>query len=72
TPELSAEIEQLAAAEVMAQTRVDDLTDAMERQREAGERGAKALADIFSAALEGGDAARNAVARLILEIARMQ
>lgn len=71
TDALRAEIDDLAAAQVTAQGSVDQLTDALERQREAGQRGAEALTDVFMAALQGGDAARNAVSRLILEMARM-
>lgn len=72
TPKLTAEIDAAAAAYATQTEAVDDLTDALERQREAGERGAQALSDVFMAALEGGDAGRNAVARLIMEIARME
>lgn len=72
TPELTAEIDALAQANVAAQGRVDGLTDALTRQREAGARGAEAVTDLFMAAAEGGDAARNAVIRLVLEIARLQ
>lgn len=71
TAELTAEIDNLAAAQVSAQDRVDQLTESLRRQGEAGERGAQALTDVFTAAMQGGDAARQAVARLALEIARV-
>lgn len=72
TPELRAEIDAAAAAYVTQTEAVDDLTEALERQRAAGERGAQAVTDILMAAGESAEAGRNAVARLIMEIARMQ
>lgn len=72
TPELRAEIDAMAQAYVAAGLRVEELTEALERQREAGERGASALTDVFMAALGGADAGRAAIARLIMELARMQ
>ncbi|PWE26643.1 hypothetical protein C4N9_20470 [Pararhodobacter marinus] len=72
TPELRAEIDAMAQAYVAAGLRVEELTEALERQREAGERGASALTDVFMAAMDGADAGRAAIARLIMELARMQ
>ncbi|MBN8291027.1 hypothetical protein JI664_03525 [Rhodobacter sp. NTK016B] len=72
TPELRAEIDGMAQAYVSAGQRVEDLTEALERQHEAGQRGASALTDVFMAAMDGADAGRAAIARLIMELARMQ
>lgn len=72
TPALRAEIDELAQAYVRATADVDALAEAMRAQQMAGERGASALTDLFTAAAQGGDAARQAVIRLIAELARVQ
>ena len=49
-----------------------DTRDKLDRIKEAGQRGAGAVADVFSAATNGADAARQAVANLLMEMARIQ
>lgn len=49
-----------------------DIADGMKEAAEASERGANALEGIFGAALDGADSARNAVANLLKEIAKVQ
>ena len=72
TPELTAEIENLAQAYVAAASKAEDAADRMERVRENADRGGDAVGGIFAAALDGADAAKQAVASLLIELAKVQ
>lgn len=65
TPEMAAQIDAVVAAYVEANARLKDMKD-------NAKRGEDAMRDLFGAMLEGAGAARQAVARLLLEIARVQ
>ena len=72
TPELSAEIDKLAEAYMTAGMEAEDAADRLDRIKEQSEAGKGALEDIFGAVLEGADSAKQAVARLLMEIAKIQ
>ncbi|WP_127109933.1 hypothetical protein [Pararhodobacter zhoushanensis] len=72
TPELTAEIDAMAAAYVTAGDNAEQAAERMRRVQEAGERGIGAVTDIFMAMAQGGEQGRRAVVSLILELARMQ
>lgn len=72
TPELVREIDELAAAYATAGMEAEEAAGRMRKVTENSERGAMAVADIFVAALDGADAAKQAVSQLLLEIAKIQ
>lgn len=72
TPELQAEIDALAEAYVTAGDSAEQAAERIQQVQEASERGIDAATDVFMAFGQGADEGRAAVARLILEIARMQ
>lgn len=72
TPALQAEIDQLAEAYITAGQSAEEAADRLERMREASERGASAITDVFMAMTRGGDAARQAIGRLLLQMAEVQ
>lgn len=72
TPELAAEIDQLALAYMTAGLNAEQAKDRIEEIREASERGEDAIGDLFAAMLEGSEAAKNALASLLMEMAKVQ
>ncbi|MBB1498460.1 hypothetical protein [Paracoccus sp. MC1862] len=69
TPQLEAQIDGLARAYAEAGQSAEDAAERLEKVQEAGERGAEAVSGIFTAALQGADAAKQAVAGLLDQIA---
>ncbi|SHI91087.1 hypothetical protein [Wenxinia saemankumensis] len=72
TPELREEIDALAEAYITAGDNAEEAADRIERIRENAETGADAMSDLFMAITEGGDSARQALSRLILQLAQVQ
>lgn len=72
TPELAAEIERLAQEYALAAQNADEARDKMEQVQQASERGKDALGEVFGSILEGSDAAKKAIASLLMEIAKVQ
>jgi hypothetical protein len=72
TPQLTAEIEAAAAAYASAAESADRAAESMRNAQEQSKAGANAMADLFGAMVQGGDAARQALARLLTQIAQVQ
>lgn len=72
TPALIAEVEQLAEAYLTAGQSAEDAAARMERVREDTERGIDVFSDFFMSVVQGGDAARQALARLLVELLRVR
>lgn len=72
TPELSAKIEEQARAYAQAAQDAEYARQKIEAVQDASEKGEDALGDVFGAILEGSDAAKKAVASLLMEIAKIQ
>ena len=72
TPELEAGINSLAEAYVTAGRSAQEAAERMNQVRAQTERGINAITDLFMGIRQGGDAARQAVIRLIAELARVQ
>lgn len=72
TPELRAEVDALAQAYVTASLSVEEAEEKLERIREAGERGVDAFTDIFMALVGGAGDAKQALASLFIEMAKVQ
>lgn len=72
TPELTAEIDQLARAHVAAGMAAEEAAEKLTRIQEQSDRGKDALADMFSSVIDGSKSAKEAVAELLLEIAKTQ
>lgn len=72
TPELRAEIDALAEAYVNAGESAEQATEKLEQMEGAAERGADAISDIFLDVMDGSRSAKEAVADLLREIARIQ
>ncbi|MDS9467949.1 hypothetical protein RGQ15_10265 [Paracoccus sp. MBLB3053] len=72
TPELVAQIDQLAQAYARAGQSAEDAADRLKQVQEQGKAGADAVASIFSSALEGADSAKEAVIQLIQQIIQVQ
>ncbi|PWE27003.1 hypothetical protein C4N9_18535 [Pararhodobacter marinus] len=72
TPELQAEIDALAQAYVTAGQSAAEAADTLRRIHDDADRGADAIASIFEAIGQGGDAARQALARLFQQMASSQ
>ena len=72
TPELRAEIDQLAQAYVTAGLNAEEAAERMDQIAEQGERGQQALESLFGSIIDGSMSAKEAVAQLLLEIAKMQ
>ncbi|HWL56414.1 MAG TPA: phage tail tape measure protein [Paracoccus sp. (in: a-proteobacteria)] len=70
TPELAAQIDQLAEAYAQAGKKADEAADRLREVQEAGKAGADAVAGIFMAALDGADAAKRAVVQLLDQLAQ--
>lgn len=69
TPALQAEIDRLAEAYVTAGQNAEEAADSMRRVQEDAERGADAIGAIFDGIVQGGDAARQAITRLLQQMA---
>jgi hypothetical protein len=72
TPELSAQIEEQARAYAQAALEAENAKEKMDEIADASERGKDALGEVFGSILEGSDAARKAIANLLMEIAKAQ
>lgn len=72
TPELSAQIEEQARAYAQAALEAENAKQKMDDIADASERGKDALGEVFGSILEGSDAAKKAIASLLLEIAKVQ
>ncbi|PJF10795.1 phage tail tape measure protein [Pseudorhodobacter sp. MZDSW-24AT] len=72
TPELTAEIDRLADAHLRAGNAAQKAADDMQAIEERGQKGAEALSDVFTSVLTGAKSAEEAVAALLLEIAKIQ
>lgn len=72
TPELTADINQLAQAHLAAGNAAQKAADDLEAVQVRGEEGAKALTDMFGAVLDGSMTAEDALKGLLLQIAQAQ
>ncbi|MFE3839623.1 hypothetical protein ABNX41_21585, partial [Rhodobacteraceae bacterium PA1-206B] len=72
TPELTAEIEAQARAYATAGLEAEAAADRIRQIEEASERGRDALTDMFGSILDGSKSAKQAVADLLMEIAKAQ
>lgn len=72
TPALEAEIEKLAEAYMTAGLNAEEAADKMGLIQEQTERGKEALEDMFGSIIDGSMSAREAVANLLMEIAKTQ
>jgi hypothetical protein len=72
TPELSAQIEEQARAYAQAALEAENAKQKMDAIADASERGKDALGEVFGSILEGSDAAKKAIASLLMEIAKVQ
>lgn len=70
TPELAAQIDGLALSYSKAGKAADDAADRLDKVHERSQQVADAMTSVFSAALEGADSARQAVASLLKELAK--
>lgn len=72
TPELEAEIDALADAYVQAGLAAEGAAQKMDLIKERSQAGKDALTDMFGSVIDGSKSAKQAVADLLLEIAKMQ
>lgn len=72
TPELSAQVDQLARSYVEAGNRAEKAAAKLKMVEEAGKRGAEALTDTFLSVLNGSKSAEEAVADLLMQLAEVQ
>ncbi|MFN6976945.1 MAG: hypothetical protein ACK4OP_02390, partial [Gemmobacter sp.] len=72
TPELAAEIDRIAEAYMRAGAAAEDARRQVEDLRAASERGADAISDIFADVLTGARSANDAIADLLVQMARIQ
>ena len=72
TPELTAEIEQLAQGYAKAGQAADDARDHLQEIQAVSERGKDALEDMFGSIIDGSMSAKDAVLQLLAEIAKAQ
>lgn len=72
TPALSAEMDRLAQAHIRAGIAAKKASDDLEKVKDRGKKGAEAIGDIFTSVLTGAKTAEQAVAELLLEIAKLQ
>lgn len=72
TPELSAEIDQLAQSYVTAGLNAEQAAEKLDQIKGATERGKNALEDMFGSIIDGSASAKDAVASLLAEIAKAQ
>lgn len=72
TPALTAEIDALAQSYVTAGKNAEEAEERMKKIAEASERGADAMSDVFMSVLDGSKSAKQAVADLLMEMAKVQ
>ncbi|WP_306752093.1 tape measure protein [Paracoccus actinidiae] len=72
TPELEAEIDKLADAYVQAGLEAEGAAEKLDAIKERSEAGKNALSDMFGSIVDGSKSAKQAVADLLLEIAKTQ
>ncbi|MDB6179557.1 tape measure protein [Paracoccus sp. Z330] len=72
TPELEAEINGLAGAYVQAGRSAEDAADKLDAIEERSKAGKDAMSDLFGSIIDGSMSARDAVAALLVEIAKTQ
>lgn len=72
TPELRAEVDQLAEAYVTAGANAEEAADRLDKIRDQSEQGKQALSDLFGSVIDGSMSAKDAVANLLLEIVKIQ
>lgn len=72
TPQLEAEIDQLAQAYAVAGTSADNAADRIEAIRDSAERGAERISDLFLSIIDGSMTAKDALKALLVEMARVQ
>lgn len=72
TPELRAEIDQLALAYAQAGTAADSAADRLDMIEENAMRGADAMSDLFLGILDGSKSAGEALKDLLLQLAEIQ
>ncbi|WP_353428933.1 tape measure protein [Paracoccus denitrificans] len=72
TPELIAEIDQLAQSYVTAGLNAEQAAEKLDQIKGATERGKNALEDMFGSIIDGSASAKDAVASLLAEIAKAQ
>ncbi len=72
TPELTAEIDRLAQAQLQAGNAADKAAKDLQAVEERGKKGAEALSDVFGAVLDGSMSAEEALGQLLLQMAKVQ
>lgn len=72
TPELAAEIDQLAQAYATAGLKAEEAAEKMQEIEAATERGKDALGDMFGSIIDGSSSAKDAILKLVAEIAKVQ
>lgn len=72
TPELEAEIDRLAQAYARAGQNADEARDKLQQIQAQSERGKDAMQNMFGSIIDGSMSAKDAVAQLLLEIAKAQ
>lgn len=72
TPDLEAAVDRLADAYVAAGNAARDAADQMREAQDRARAGAQAMTNLFMAMTRGGDAARQALAQLLVQIAQVQ
>lgn len=72
TPELTAEIDQLAQAYATAGIEAEEAAEKLDQIQQQTERGRNALEDMFGSIIDGSKSAKDAVADLLMEIAKAQ
>lgn len=72
TPQLTAEIDKLAASYVTAGDAADKAAERLDQIKANGERGAEAITGIFTSLLSGASSAKEALAGLLIEMAKIQ
>jgi tape measure domain-containing protein len=72
TPELEAEIDQLAQTYMTAGMAAEEAADKLRQIEEQSERGKDALSDMFGSIIDGSMSAKDAVVQLLAEIAKAQ
>lgn len=72
TPELTAEIDRLAQAQVAAGNAAQKAADDLQAIEDRGKKGAEALSDVFMSVLDGSKTAEEALRDLLLQMAEVQ
>lgn len=72
TPELEASVDRLAEAYVRAGQKAEEAADAMRKVQADSQRGIDAMTDLFMSITQGGDAAKRALAQLLVQMAQVQ